>query len=100
MAVWDVPDDEAPGHGHALAAAAGVTLAYRRGRPCPYWPYNLYCMVHGTDRKHVTAQIEALSARLGLGRFPRAVLFSRTRFKQTGARYAPPAMAANGAAHG
>ena len=100
MAVWDVPDDEAPGCGHALARAAGVTLAYRRGRTCPWWPYNLYCMVHGTDRKHVTAQIEALSAQLGLGRFPRAVLFSRTRFKQTGARYARPAVAANGAAHG
>jgi DNA-binding Lrp family transcriptional regulator len=100
MAVWDVPEDEAPRHGRALAAAAGVTLAYRRGRTCPWWPYNLYCMVHGTDRKDVTARIEALSAQLGLGRFPRAVLFSRTRFKQTGARYAPRAVAAHGAAHG
>jgi len=85
MTVWDVPDDVAPGYGRALAASDGVTLAYRRARHLPEWPYNLYCMVHGFDRAPVRERIDTLSRALGLEAFPRAVLFSRTRFKQTGA---------------
>jgi hypothetical protein len=73
-----------------------VTLAYRRARRRPAWPYNLYCMIHGTERREVAARIEALNRALGLERFPHAVLFSRTRFKQTGPRYS----AAREAAHG
>jgi DNA-binding Lrp family transcriptional regulator len=100
MAVWDVPDEDAPAFGRALAAAEGVNLAYRRVRHNPDWPYNLYCMVHGTDRARVTARIKALDLQLGMGRFRRAMLFSRTRFKQTGARYARPGAVADGVAHG
>jgi DNA-binding Lrp family transcriptional regulator len=87
MAVWDVPDQVVARLGRALAAAAGVTLAYRRARRRPDWPYNLYCMIHGTERRQVAARIEALNRELGLGAFPHAVLFSRTRFKQSGPRY-------------
>ena len=85
MTVWDVPDDVASGFGRALAASEGVTLAYRRARHPPEWPYNLYCMVHGLDRAPVRERIDTLSRALGLEAFPRAVLFSRSRFKQTGA---------------
>ena len=88
MTVWNVPNDIAPGFGRALAASAGVTLAYRRARHLPEWPYNLYCMLHGTDRERVAERIDSLTRGLGLDAFPRAVLFSRTRFKQTGARVA------------
>jgi DNA-binding Lrp family transcriptional regulator len=91
MAVWDVPDALAPRFGRALAAADGVTLAYRRARQPPQWPYNLYCMIHGVDRERVTARLAALGRTLGLDRFPRAVLFGRARFKQTGARIASAA---------
>lgn len=85
MTVWDVPDGAAPELGRALGASEGVTLAYRRARHLPEWPYNLYCMVHGLDRASVRERIDTLSRALGLEAFPRAVLFSRTRFKQTGA---------------
>jgi DNA-binding Lrp family transcriptional regulator len=88
MAVWDVPDRAAPGFGRALAAADGVTLAYRRARAYPAWPYNLYCMVHGLDRHQVVARLAEIDRGTGLHRFPHEVLFSRTRFKQTGPRYA------------
>ncbi len=88
MTVWDVPDDVATEFGRALAASEGVTLAYRRARHLPEWPYNLYCMVHGVDRRSVAEQLGSLARRLGLDAFPRAVLFSRTRFKQAGARVA------------
>ena len=86
MAVWDVPDGRVTCFGRMLAAAEGVTLAYRRARARPTWPYNLFCMVHGTERPAVAARIQALNRELGLEAFPHAVLFSRTRFKQTGPR--------------
>ncbi len=87
MAVWDLPDAAVSAHGRRLAGAAGVTLAYRRARALPGWPYNLYCMVHGTERGEVQARIQALGRECDLDAFPHAVLFSRTRFKQTGPRY-------------
>jgi len=99
MAVWDVPDDAVTAHGRRLAREAGVTLAYRRARALPGWPYNLFCMVHGTERREVQARIQALGRECGLEAFPHAVLFSRTRFKQTGPRYSA-ASAASEALHG
>jgi DNA-binding Lrp family transcriptional regulator len=96
MAVWDVPDHEAAGFGRRLAAAEGVTLAYRRARCRPAWPYNLYCMVHGRERGEVEARLRLLDREAGLAGMPHAVLFSRTRFKQTGARYAPRTETAHG----
>jgi DNA-binding Lrp family transcriptional regulator len=96
MVVWDIPDGVAPEYGRALAAGEGVTLAYRRARALPEWPYNLYCMLHGVDRAPVWDRIDTLARALGLEAFPRAVLFSRTRFKQTGARVASREAAAHG----
>ena len=89
MTVFDVPDHVVDGLGGALAGAHGVTLAYRRRR-AEGWPYNLYCMVHGRDRTAVCGAIDAAVEHCGLGSFPRVVLFSRRRFKQTGARYFRP----------
>jgi DNA-binding Lrp family transcriptional regulator len=96
MAVWNVPDERAARFGRLLAAAEGVTLAYRRARRRPAWPYNLYCMIHGTERRQVAARIEALNRELGLDALPHAVLFSRTRFKQTGPRYSATRETAHG----
>jgi len=85
MTVFDVPDEQVDACGAALARADGVTLAYRRVR-APGWRYNLYCMVHGRDRDAVLAVIDSLVESCGLAGYPRRVLFSRRRFKQTGAR--------------
>jgi DNA-binding Lrp family transcriptional regulator len=86
MTVFDVPDALVDHCGTALAGQHGVTLAYRRERASS-WPYNLYCMVHGRDRAAVVAAIDTAIERCVLDAFPRAVLFSARRFKQTGARY-------------
>jgi DNA-binding Lrp family transcriptional regulator len=95
MTVWDVPDGEADAIGATVAAYPFVTLCYRRPRRLPAWPYNLFCMIHGRDRDTVLDQVDILNRAAGLGRFPRAVLFSRLRFKQRGARYVHrPAMEA------
>jgi DNA-binding Lrp family transcriptional regulator len=85
MAVFDVPDDEVDATGRALAAEPGLTLLYRRAR-APGWPYNLYAMVHGRDRASVTDVLARVIARHDLHGVPHAVLFSKRRFKQTGAR--------------
>jgi DNA-binding Lrp family transcriptional regulator len=85
MVVFDVPDDEAQFHGRLLALQPGVTLAYQRERDS-CWPYNIYAMVHGTQRDAVEAMIENMTQKTQLGRFNRLVLFSTKRFKQTGAR--------------
>lgn len=86
MCVWSIPDDQIDGLGQSLATEAGVNLCYRRD-PAPDWPYNLYCMLHGRDRSNVEARIQTLADELGLTAFPSAILFSRRRFKQRGARY-------------
>jgi DNA-binding Lrp family transcriptional regulator len=87
MCVWDVPDEQVSALGRQLAREAAVTLCYRRRRVQPGWPYNLFCMIHGSARAEVLAAREELAVRLGLDRHPHAVLFSCKRFKQTGARY-------------
>jgi DNA-binding Lrp family transcriptional regulator len=87
MVVWDVPEAEAAAAGRRLASDPAVTLCYQRARALPDWPYNLYCMVHGRERAGVAQAIERLSARHGLARHPREVLFSRRCFSQRAARY-------------
>ena len=87
MAVWDVPDAMASALGRKLAQQQGVTLAYLRRRGLPQWRYNLFCMLHGKERAAVLSNLADVARAVGLGRFPHAVLFSRSRFKQTGARY-------------
>lgn len=48
-------------------------------------------MVHGTDRAAVREVLDRAIARSGLATYRREVLFSRRRFKQTGARrFRPP----------
>jgi DNA-binding Lrp family transcriptional regulator len=87
MVVWDVPDERVDACGQRLAELPFVTLSYRRPRRPPAWSYNLFCMIHGTDRSRVLAEVEVATREAGLGGRKRAVLFSRRCFKQRGARY-------------
>ena len=87
MVVFDIPDDDVDAIGARMAALPFVTLCYRRRRAPPRWPYNLFAMIHGTAREAVERQIGSLVDALSLNDSPRAVLFSRRRFKQRGARY-------------
>jgi DNA-binding Lrp family transcriptional regulator len=86
MLVHDIPDDEVGAVGRALALEPAVTLCYRRPRR-PGWPYNLFCMIHGRERDEVCTTIADLRQRHGLTGHAHDVLFSLTRYKQTGARY-------------
>jgi len=88
MLVHDIPDEAVAETGEILAREAGVTLCYQRPRVLPEWRYNLFCMIHGQVRAEVEARIVELRARLHLEDYAHAILFSLTRFKQSGARYA------------
>ena len=86
MAVWNVPDTTVAEVGMRLAREPRVTLAYRRARHRPQWDYNLYCMIHGRERDEVERVASAVARSAGVDDYPHALLFSRRRFKQSGAR--------------
>ena len=88
MLVHNIPDEQVSEIGRALAEEPAVTLCYRRPRRLPDWPYNLFCMIHGRERSEVETIIADLRQRHGLEAAAHEVLFSLTRFKQNGARYA------------
>jgi len=88
MLVHDIPDDLVDEVGEHLACEQGVTLCYQRPRVLPEWRYNLFCMIHGQLRAEVEARITDLRSRLRLDDYAYDILFSLTRFKQSGARYA------------
>lgn len=87
MSVWNVPDDLVKEVGASMGAIPCVTLCYRRPRHLPDWPYNLFAMVHGSDRDTVLQQVADIADVLDLEAIPRDVLFSSHQFKQCGARY-------------
>jgi DNA-binding Lrp family transcriptional regulator len=87
MVVWDVPGERADDCGRRLAGLPFVTLSYRRPRRLPAWPYNLFAMIHGKDRRQVLDEVEIATREAGLAGCDRAVLFSLRCFKQRGARY-------------
>jgi len=89
MLVLDIPDTQVDAAGLALAQESAITLCYRRHRNPPQWPYNLFCMLHGTSRAAVQAQADAILRRHGLADRPHASLFSLRAFKQRGGHYAP-----------
>ncbi|MCK5166881.1 MAG: AsnC family protein, partial [Rhodospirillaceae bacterium] len=64
-----------------------VTLCYQRPRRLPDWPYNLFCMVHGSKRETVLKQVQNLADELGIDDISNEILFSSRQFKQRGARY-------------
>jgi DNA-binding Lrp family transcriptional regulator len=87
MVVWDVPDNRVEELGICIGKYACVTLSYRRPRRLPDWPYNLFTMVHGSNREEVTQKVEEIAQSCGLQDINHNILFSTRRFKQRGASY-------------
>ena len=85
MCVFDVPPDEIREKGLALTKVPGVTLCYER-RPAPgFWPYTLYCMIHGRSQAEALDVLSLARVRAQLTGYDYTVLFSTRCFKQTGA---------------
>ena len=87
MVVWDVPDDRVEELGMCIGKYDCVTLSYRRPRRLPEWPYNLFTMVHGSNREEVRKKLEDIVQSCGLQDIEHTILFSTRRFKQRGASY-------------
>ena len=87
MIVWDVPEQQLATIPQQMQQFPFITLCYRRPRQLPEWPYNLFCMIHGHDRETVLKNLHEMITRCGWQDIPRAILFSKRRFKQRGARY-------------
>ena len=87
MVVWDVPDEKVEELGICIGKYACVTLSYRRPRRLPDWPYNLFTMVHGSNREEVSKKVEEIVQSCGLQDINHNILFSTRRFKQRGASY-------------
>lgn len=87
MVVWSIPDERIDELGRYIGASGLVNLCYQRPRCLPDWPYNLFAMIHGKDRDAVLERLALMRDQCGLMDFEYEVLFSKQRFKQTGAHY-------------
>ena len=87
MVVWNIPDSNVDEIGELLRVEPDITLCYKRKRQLPEWQYNLYCMIHGCNRKSVKNIIDTLIIKHNLQHFQNTILFSTHQFKQCGARY-------------
>lgn len=86
MSVWNIPDERLAEVGARLGAMDAISHCYARPRHLPHWPYNLFAMLHGTDRAQVEA--EAASIKVGLQGIEQGmeILFSSAILKKTGMR--------------
>ncbi len=87
MVVWNIADTDVRRLGQCMGQFPFVTLCYRRPRHLPDWPYNLFTMVHGKNRKEVEQKTKLLAEKCGLQQIEHEILFSSRCFKQRGARY-------------
>ena len=87
MVVWNIPDDKVDELGTCIGKYDCVTLSYRRPRRLPDWSYNLFTMVHGSDREEVTRKVAEIVDSCNLQNIEHTILFSTRRFKQRGASY-------------
>jgi len=87
MVVWNIKNTDIDNIAPKLAKCAAVSLCYQRPRRFPDWPYNLFCMIHGTDRAVVIQQIHDITEQLQLQHINKDILFSFKAYKQHGARY-------------
>lgn len=88
MAVWDVADDAVGEVGARVGALEFVTHCYERPRHLPWWPYNLFAMVHGKDRAEVEDKAGRIALLLGGAARGRDILYSTRILKKTGLRLA------------
>ncbi|VAX06100.1 Heme d1 biosynthesis protein NirH [hydrothermal vent metagenome] len=86
MTVWDVPDEKVVEYGEKIGALDFVSHAYHRPRFLPEWRYNLFAMVHGSDRDAVQHKVDVIVEVLGDDNRAHEVLFSTRILKKTGLR--------------
>ncbi|MCU0954138.1 MAG: AsnC family transcriptional regulator [Hyphomicrobium sp.] len=86
MTVWDVDDAVVSECGRAIGALPFVTHCYRRPRALPVWPFNLFAMVHGSDREEVETKRMEIAKLLGDACRSGTILYSKRILKKSGFR--------------
>ncbi len=86
MSVWNIPDERAIELGEKVAALDFVSHCYLRPRYESLWPYNLFAMVHGSDKAIAREKADKIKALLGEDCLGGEVLFSSAILKKTGFR--------------
>jgi len=86
MTVWNVKDEDIKRLGRQIGELPYVSHCYQRPRHEPYWSYNLFAMVHGTERAEVEERAEKLKAILGDACISNEILYSSKILKKTGMR--------------
>ena len=84
MIVWRVPEERLEEVGKLIAGFKEVTHCYQR-EPQRDWPYNLYSMVHGNNRKDCHEIARRLSREVRISEY--TLLFSKREFKKTSMEY-------------
>ena len=87
MTVWDVDDERVDVLGRSVGELTCVSHCYRRPRRLPLWPYNLFAMVHGSDRTEVETKVAQIARVLGNAARARDILYSTRILKKTGVRF-------------
>lgn len=88
MSVWDVPDAVAAQLGAEVGGFDCVSHCYLRPRHAGVWPYNLFAMLHGSDREVVYRKAQQIEQRLGAHCRGHDILFSTAVLKKTGLQLA------------
>ena len=86
MTVWDVDDALVDELGERIGHLDFVSHCYRRPRRLPQWPYNLFAMVHGHDRREVLGYVAQIGRILGKACHHHDILYSSRILKKTGLR--------------
>jgi len=86
MVAWLAPDDRIDEIGKLYASFREVTHCYHRA-PQKDWPYNIYTMIHGSNREECHRIADRLSRSTGLRDY--SILFSEKEFKKTSMEYFP-----------
>lgn len=89
MTVWDAADAQIDEIGRKVGALTFVSHCYRRPRHLPFWPYNLFAMVHAATRQEVEEKTRFIADMLGDSVRKHEVLYSTRILKKTGLRINP-----------
>ncbi len=84
MVAWFVSDHRINEAGKIFAKFSEVTHCYQR-RPQKDWPYNLYTMIHGSNRDQCHKTAARMSRSAGIDEYK--LLFSEKEFRKTSMEY-------------
>ena len=88
MTVWDVDASKVSELGNLIGQLDFVSHCYQRPQRLPMWRYNLFAMVHGTDKNEVYEKVKQIEHLLGENCKAHETLFSSAILKKTGLRLA------------